>query len=153
MSNPLKVIRLAKEIAALDTADRNRLLAEIVKDEHVSVTELLTVKIANLETFRDLARTDMTRIAEAGIELAEPEVRKVAKIGGRVRKKSVTFRLAMLRCLLDARAYEGTEYGRQLESTDFSAIDSKWYEDAWKPQSISRGSEQLKRKTKLKEVI
>jgi hypothetical protein len=131
----MEVIELANKIKNLNTNDRMYLLEEIFKDESVSATELLVAKIANLEKFKMDAKRDIVKIAEAGMELGEKEMRSVTKIGGRTRKKSNTFKLAMVRCLIEAGAHRGTEYGEEIAAADFSAIDEEWYEWGWKPKT------------------
>lgn len=131
----MEVIKLAEKIKKLDTNNRFYLLREIMKDEDVSVTELLVAKIADLEDFKDKARRDIPKIAEAGLELGEEEMRSITGIGGRARKKDDSFKLAMVRCLLDAGAFKGSQYGDEIATTDFSSIDDSWYDRSWKPQT------------------
>lgn len=136
MSNTLDVVRLAAEIKELDTSDRMRLLQEIIKDERISVTELLVAKVANLEDFKRKAKRDIPKIAEAGLELGEKEMRKVTGIGGYTRKKTDSFKLAMVKCLIDAGGYKGTKYGDEIAAADYSSIDEDWYDWSWKPSTI-----------------
>lgn len=133
MSDVFDVMRLSDEIKSLDTYDRMRLLQEILKDESVSITELLVTKIAKLEDFKHKAQRDIPKIAEAGLELGEKEMRKVTGIGGYTRKKTDAFKLAMVKCLVDAGGYGSTTYGDQIAATDFSSVDKDWYEWGWKP--------------------
>ena len=140
MSDPFEIIRLAESIKQLDTSDRMRLLQEILKDEQVSVTELLVAKIVNLEDFKRKAKRDIPKIAEAGLELGEKEMRSVIKLPGYTRKKTDTFKLAMVKCLIDAGGFRGTAYGDQIAAADFSSIDKDWYDWAWKPQTTEEQS-------------
>jgi hypothetical protein len=136
----MEITALAKSIRSLDANERMRLLLEIIEDENVSITELVVAKTLQLEDFKKKAIRDMPRIAEAGLELGEKEMRKVTGIKGRTRKKTDTFNLAMVKCLIDARGYYGTEYGKQIASVDFSSIDTDWYEQSWQPQTYKEAS-------------
>lgn len=137
----MKVYELIEEIKSLDTSQRNLILQEIMKDEAVSATEILIAKVGSLERFKQDAKLDIVKVAEAGMELGEREMRSVTKIKGNTRKKTDTFKLAMVRCLLDAGAFYNTEYGKQIEAADYSSIDKDWYEWGWKPKTTTNRGE------------
>lgn len=133
--NDNELFGLADKIKDMSTSDRQYLLREIFTDEKVSVTELLVARIHSLEQFKVDAKEDIRKIAEAGMELGEREMRRVFKTRGNTRKKTDGFYIAMVRCLLDAGAYRSTEYAKELEARDFSSIDRDWYEWNWQPKT------------------
>lgn len=133
---------LINQIKSLSTDDRNTVLVKLLEDDEVSAVEILVAKIYRLEDFSRKARRDIPKIAEAGLELGEKEMRKVTGIGGYTRKKTDAFKLAMVKCLVDAGGYRSTVYGDKIAGTDFSAIDKDWYDWSWKPETY----EELKRK-------
>lgn len=128
---------LVNRIKDLTTDQRMFILSELLKDEKVSATELLVAKISQLEQFKYNAKNDILTVAHAGIELGEREMRRVLKAKGNTRKKDDSFYIAMVRCLMDAGAYRGTEFGKEIESSDFSSVDRDWYEQAWKPKTTN----------------
>lgn len=133
MDSQIEVYEIAQKIRSMNTESRQILLNEIFADEKVSAIGLLVAKIYSLEDYKANAKNDIKKIAEAGMELGGCEMRRVLKTKENTRKKTDDFYLAMVRCLLDAGAYRGTEYAKQLEASDYSSIDTKWYEWAWKP--------------------
>ena len=133
MDSQIEVYEIAQKIKSMNTESRQILLNEIFADEKVSATELLVAKIYSLEHYKTNAKNDIRKIAEAGMELGEREMRRVLKTKENTRKKTDDFYLAMVRCLLDAGAYRNTEYAKQLEASDYSSIDTEWYEWSWKP--------------------
>lgn len=135
----MELFRIVEEIKQLSTDDRFMVLKELIKDEKVSVTELIVAKVYNLEEFKKNAIRDITKVAEAGMELGEREMRAVTKISGYTRKKDDSFKLAMVKCLIDAGAYKGTAYGDEIAAADFSSIDKDWYEWSWKPATTKEG--------------
>jgi len=135
MSNYVRTAELAEEIKGLNSDDRMYLLAEIFKDDQVSATELLYSKMASLEKFKLDAKNDIRMVATAGMELGEREMRRVLKTKDNTRKKTDSFYLSMVRSLLDAGAHQGTQFADELEKSDFSPIDRKWYEECWQPRT------------------
>lgn len=129
----MEIIELANRIKKLSANDRMYLLREILNDESISVTELLVSKVADLEDFKKKAKNDIVMVATAGIELGEKEMRDVTKIKGYTRKKDDSFKLAMVKCLIEAGAYRGTEYGDEIADADFGSVDQDWYESSWRP--------------------
>jgi hypothetical protein len=131
----MELANLLIQIKKLSRDERIYLMREILKDDSISITDALVAQISNLEQFKRDAKHDIVKVAEAGMELGEREMRRLTKIKGNTRKKTDTFYMSMIRCLLDAGAYKGTEYGKQIEGADFSTIDEDWYGWAWKPKT------------------
>jgi hypothetical protein len=129
----MELVELIEKIQTLSTSDRNFILQEIIKDEKVSVTEIILARVYVLEKFKQDARQDIVTVAQAGLELGEKEMRLVTGMGGKTRKKTNSFKLSMVKCLVDAGAFKGSKYGDELANIDYSAIDKKWYEDCWQP--------------------
>lgn len=131
----MEVTEIISRMKRLSSDDRYHVLIELLKDDKIPVSELIVAKVSSLERFKQDAKRDINRIAEAGMELGEKEMRAVTKIKGKTRKKTDSFMLAMVKCLVDAGAYRGSIYGDKLASVDYSSVDEDWYKHAWQPKT------------------
>lgn len=111
--------------------DRHHVLLTLMDEGTIDIMSAVAVFGTHLEQFKAKATHDLQRVSEAGLHLAEKEIKKIPAIKSD-NKRGLA--VAMARSLLTF-GYIQTEHGDELrEIVSRFKINEDWYRQCWKPK-------------------
>lgn len=118
----------------LDPQEVNYLLKAMLRQEKVDIPQLISAYAEHLANFKHDAQTDIQKLAEAGLTLADKEIKSIGSIKSLSKRQLHT---ALAHTLLQA-GYRGTVYNEKLSAKiDQSIVDKSWYEHNWQLKTVT----------------
>lgn len=108
-------------------------LMVLLEQEKVDIPRLIAVYAQFLQQFRHNAMNDIRTLSEAGVELAQKEIRKISSIKSEQKRQLYT---ALANTLL-AEGRRATKFNDELgKFVDMSIVDKSWYEGTWQLRTV-----------------
>lgn len=119
-----------KAFEAMSPEYRRATLLQLLHDETINILEAVSSFGTYLEEYKADSRNDMRVMSEAGLSLAEKEIKKIPSVKSDNRRQLM---IAQTHSLLDGGGFHTTPYAEKIRSyADLSEVDAKWYEGSWK---------------------
>lgn len=124
-----------KAFEKMDKSERRSTLFVLLDRGIIDISEAVAVYGSHLERFKEDAKHDINRVATAGIDLSEKQIKAIPKMKNKRQRDVAT---AQAVTLLSTRVYEGTPFEKELyKCVDMEGIDEDWYEWSWKLRTVS----------------
>lgn len=113
-------------------------LLEMMTSGIIDLAPAMEIYAQHLTEYKRNASIDMQKLSDAGLDLAEKEIKKIPSIE---RLNTRQLKTAQAQTLLSVHTgYADTQFTKKLKKyVDMSIVDKKWYEQCWQLKTVQAG--------------
>lgn len=132
MDNIGKALQAFKDMSS---EEAGFVLKKLLDDEVVDFAPIMVLYAQHLQDFKRKAKSDIYKMSEAGLSLAEKKIKSIPSIKS---DSSRRLALAQAKTLISGRGFFETKFIEDLNSRlNFAEIDDKWYQECWALRTVA----------------
>lgn len=133
------IIAAKKAMEVLNESEKLYVINMLLQAEEISLKTVIVAEANRLEDFRLKSRNDIRKLATAGLDLGEKQIKLIPKMKNDNKRNLFA---AFTKTLLSTRVYYDTPFEKNILATiDFSGIDEEWYQECWALESVKKQGE------------